>query len=256
LLGPLSNFWKGRSHEVRTEELPSLSSRLARLDSLGLERAFERSRGLVPAITERMQRRALTGELIPRAAEPLEGEARHSAVLALLYPWNGKPTLALTHRADHLGRHSGQVSLPGGRIDPSDESLWHTAVREMHEELGVLVDSTTPIAELERIYVPVSNFFVTAFVAWVQDRPDFVPNPDEVAALIEVSLEELFHEETFVVAEREYQGERVVEGFFNIKGPRIWGATALLLDQMRERLARGLERESGSISAVRHRHRS
>lgn len=221
----------------------SRGARFSRLDPERLQAALERSHGLVPAVTHRMQRRALTGEILQRASGPPAGEARHSAVLALLYPHAGSLTLALTHRANHLVQHSGQVSLPGGGREPTDESLWHTAVRETHEELGVRIDASTPAAELERIYVLPSNYYVTGFVAWSPVRPAFAPSPAEVAALIEASLDELRQPQAFIVAERDYQDQRVLEGYFQLRGHRIWGATALLLDQLLERLERGLADE-------------
>ncbi|MFN0073675.1 MAG: NUDIX hydrolase, partial [Chloroflexota bacterium] len=195
----------------------------------------------VPVVTERMLRRSLTGEPQPRPAEPPNGVvARQGAVMAFLYPNGNDIVVALTVRTAHLGSHAGQISLPGGRIDPDDATAWHAAVRETWEEIGVDLSGTEAWATLDQIYVAASNFFVTGFVAFQPRRPVFRLSPHEVAILLEVPVAELMCGESFWVGERDYQGQRVLEGYFEYQGQRIWGATAVLLDQLLERIHTGL----------------
>jgi 8-oxo-dGTP pyrophosphatase MutT (NUDIX family) len=204
--------------------------------------ALEVSEDLVPAVSARMIRRTLTGEIVPRLSGPPEGvTARHGAVMALLYPRNNEITLALTERTAHLGNHAGQISMPGGRIEAGDASPWDAAVRETNEEIGVDLTGHAPWATLSQIYVAASRYYVTAFVAYSAKRPDFRLSPNEVASLLEVPLTALMRESAFRIGERDNQGETVIEGFFQFESHKIWGATAVLLDQLLSRITVGQE---------------
>jgi hypothetical protein len=106
-----------------------------------------------------------------------------------------------------------------------------------------------PWAALDRIYVAASNFFVTGYVTFCPERPSFRVSPGEVAKLIEAPLQALQRTEAFAVGERDALGEIVLEGYFSYQGHRIWGATAVLLEQLLERLRVGflvLDEEGGS----------
>ncbi len=211
-----------------------------RLTDSVIRAALEASDGLVPAVSPRMIRRTLTGEIVPRLSGPPEGlTARHGAVMALLYPRNNDITLALTERTAHLGNHGGQISLPGGRIEADDASPWDAAVRETNEEIGVNLTGNAPWAALRPIYVAASRYYVTAFVAYSPEYPEFRLNPNEVASLVEVPLSALMQESAFRTGERDNQGETVLEGFFQFESHKIWGATAVLLDQLLSRITVG-----------------
>jgi 8-oxo-dGTP pyrophosphatase MutT (NUDIX family) len=204
--------------------------------------ALEASAGHVPAVTERMLRRTLAGVPVPRPARPPEGvTARQGAVMALLYPLDDEIVIVLTERTAHLGNHGGQISMPGGRIEPDDLSPWHAAVRETHEEIGIDLSASSSWGALNQIYVAASRFYVTAFVAYVHRRPPFSVNPDEVASLLEVPLRALMASGSFCTGERDYEGQTIVEGFFQYKTYKIWGATAVLLDQLLTRIEVGLK---------------
>lgn len=212
------------------------------LTAATIQAALEVSAGRVPAVTERMLRHTSTGEPVPRLSRPPQGvTARHGAVMALLYPHDDEIVVVLTERTAHLGNHAGQISMPGGRIEPDDLSPWHAAVRETHEEIGVDLSSSSPWGMLDRIYVAASRFYVTAFVAYSPERPEFSLNPEEVARLVEVPLSALMADGTFRRGERDYEGQTILEGFFQYETYKIWGATAVLLDQLVERITVGLE---------------
>jgi 8-oxo-dGTP pyrophosphatase MutT (NUDIX family) len=209
--------------------------------------ALEVSAGRVPAVTERMLRYTLDGKPVPRLSSPPPGvTARPGAVMALMYPRDDGLALALTERTAHLGNHAGQISLPGGRIEPTDISPWHAAVRETYEEIGVDLSGSLPWARLERIYVAASRFYVIAFVSYAPERPAFTLDPHEVASLVEVPLAVLMEEGTFRRGERDYEGHTILEGFFQFQSYKIWGATAVLLDQLVARINLGLELSAGS----------
>jgi 8-oxo-dGTP pyrophosphatase MutT (NUDIX family) len=189
-----------------------------------------------------MTRHTLTGEILPRLSAPPDGvTARDGAVMALLYPRDAEIALALTERTAHLGHHAGQICLPGGRIEPDDASPWHAAVRETCEEIGVDLSERTPWATLNRIYVAASRFYVTAFVAYAPEPPAFALNPNEVAGLVEAPLSALMHESAFRTGERDNLGETILEGYFQYESHKIWGATAVLLDQLLARITVGQE---------------
>jgi 8-oxo-dGTP pyrophosphatase MutT (NUDIX family) len=212
----------------------------SRLTDSVIRAALEVSEDLVPAVSARMIRRTLTGEIVPRLSGPPEGvRARYGAVMALLYPRNNEITLALTERTAHLGNHGGQISLPGGRIESHDASPWDAAVRETNEEIGVNLTVHAPWATLRQIYVAASRYYVTAFVTYSPEHPEFRLNPNEVASLVEVPLSALMQESAFRTGERDNQGETVLEGFFQFESHKIWGATAVLLDQLLSRITVG-----------------
>jgi 8-oxo-dGTP pyrophosphatase MutT (NUDIX family) len=215
------------------------------LSASTIKLALEASAGRVPAVTERMMRHTLDGKPVPRLSSPPDGvTARYGAVMALMYPRDDGITLALTERTAHLGNHAGQISMPGGRIEPTDVSPWHAAVRETHEEIGVDLSATAPWARLEQIYVAASRFYVAAFVAYAPARPEFNLDPNEVAGLVEVPLSSLMRDTTFQRGERDYEGQTILEGFFQFERYKIWGATAVLLDQLLARINAGLELRS------------
>ncbi len=152
---------------------------------------------------------------------------RHAAVLLLLYEHEGALHTVFTRRPMHLGTHRGQISLPGGRYEPSDASLAHTALRETAEELGVPPEDVTIVAELEPEYVAVSGFLVTPYIGRAARRPEFRPDPREVEAVIEVPLAALVDPANYREEER---GQYLRLSPIYQHGPHeIWGATARML---------------------------
>ena len=117
--------------------------------------------------------------------------AKYAAVLIYCYPKNGIMHMSLIKRTTYKGPHSGQISLPGGKPEAVDKSLWHTALRECKEELGVSLLGSKPLLNLSPIYIPPSNFLVSPFIVVDPSSPVFAPDPREVAQHIEIPLSEL-----------------------------------------------------------------
>jgi 8-oxo-dGTP pyrophosphatase MutT (NUDIX family) len=157
-------------------------------------------------------------------------EARPAAVLLLLYPHEDRWHLPLTLRPTHLGAHAGQVSLPGGAVEPG-ETTAAAALREFHEELG---DDGQPIdllGALSPLYVEASNYVVAPWVAVAPSRPRFVANPEEVEEVLEVPLAHLLGPAHFGSHVRQHQDRDYDAPHFLCQSHRIWGATCMILGE-------------------------
>ena len=169
--------------------------------------------------------------------EHLPGKARVGGVLVLLYCSNDEMMVVLTHRRDDLSSHPGQISFPGGRQEPS-EPIQHTALRETFEEIGVDSTYIEVIGQLAPLYILPSDFEVFAFVAWYQNggKPAFKPNPAEVAEIIEVPLSHLLDPSTRQEGLWQFRGHEMTFPFFAVDNHRVWGATAMMLNELVGRL--------------------
>ena len=162
---------------------------------------------------------------------------RKAAVLALFYPNDkGQTTFLLTQRASYKGTHSAQISFPGGKLAPIDSNLKETALRETLEEVGVLSDTVSIIRELTDVYIPPSNFLATPFMGYTAKKPLFNTNY-EVADTIEVLLADLLNESSLstVNLNTSYMANADVP-CFKLNGYIVWGATAMMLSEIKELL--------------------
>jgi 8-oxo-dGTP pyrophosphatase MutT (NUDIX family) len=158
-------------------------------------------------------------------------DARAAAVLLLLYPHEGEWHLPLTLRPSHLAAHAGQVSLPGGAVEPG-ETTAQAAIREFHEELGDADGPLDLLGTLSPLYVQASNYLVAPWVAVASARPQFTINPAEVEELLEMPLPHLFSPAHFGSHSREYRGQVYSAPHFAFQSHRIWGATCMILGEL------------------------
>jgi len=179
---------------------------------------------------------------IPRRQWPAgfnPARIRHAAGLLLVFPKTineeparqkdpGEAHIVLTVRADSLGRHSGQVSLPGGVVEPG-ETFEQAALREAHEEIGLPLEPVRVLGALTSLDIPVSGFRLHPIVAVTMSRPTLSPSDAEVAHIFEVAVDQLLDPGHFVTAEREHDGFAVTIPVFHVGGQEIWGATAMVL---------------------------
>jgi len=171
-------------------------------------------------------------------------DCQKAAVLLLLYPHTDdghapELHLPLIKRTLYDGAHSGQIALPGGRQE-GGETLAETALREAVEEIGVTAGQTKIIGCLSPLYTPPSNFCISPYVAIAARRPDFQLERKEVAALFEVPLRQLLNPAVHKEELWQFQnyGQRRVP-FFNIAGHKVWGATAMILNEFLTMLSDG-----------------
>jgi 8-oxo-dGTP pyrophosphatase MutT (NUDIX family) len=158
--------------------------------------------------------------------------ARPAAVLVLLFPdEDGEARLVLTERADRGGHHSGEVSFPGGRAEPEDADLVATALREAAEEIGLdpVAAGVRVLGTLSMQWIPVSNFTVTPVVAVAERRPVLVPQPSEVAAILEAPVAAFLPDGGLVWVEREIRGWDLRYAAYPVEGLGVWGMTARVL---------------------------
>ncbi len=176
-------------------------------------------------------------ELGLRATPP--PDVKIAAVLLLLFTQNRQWHLSLIQRSVNLNdRHSGQISFPGGRYEEQDGTLANAALREAHEELGIIPHRVQMIGPLTQLYVPVSNFVVHPFVGVLHDGqpPDFIPQPGEVASILTPPLSLFLKKENRKMTDMTI-GEGVMlknVPYFEVEGRVLWGATAMMLNEFLE----------------------
>lgn len=162
---------------------------------------------------------------------------RKAAVLALFYPNLEQETcLLLTKRASYKGTHSAQISFPGGKTEKGDLNLQTTALRETFEEVGLQASKVKIIRELTDVYIPPSNFLATPFLGFTNYFPNFRLN-HEVDKIIEITLKELLNDSnaTYVTLSTSYMTNAEVP-CFKINNHVIWGATGMMLSEIKELL--------------------
>lgn len=170
---------------------------------------------------------------IPRPLFPPtpEHRPREGGVLVLLYPAEpgGELHLVLTRRTDTVRSHQGQISFPGGSVDPGDPSTTHTAVREACEEIGVCETELRLLGDLTPLYIPPSDFRIYPHVAYLPRRPVFMPYPGEVAEVLEPPVSHFLDPQNVVVEDWIIRDEAHQIPFFLVCGHKVWGATAMVL---------------------------
>lgn len=166
---------------------------------------------------------------------------KKAAVMMLFYPKNAITHLVLIVRNAYPGVHSSQIAFPGGRTEEYDVNLQETALRETHEEIGVPPHKINVIRPFTEIYIPPSNFMVYPFLGYCNDELTFELQLEEVAGIIELPFSE-FMDETTVVTKmmNTSYSESVEVPCFKVNEHYVWGATAMMLSELKETLKMAL----------------
>jgi len=163
---------------------------------------------------------------------------KKSAVLALLYPNEAQELqMVFMLRKTYKGIHSNQISFPGGKVEDSDNNLLETALRETFEEVGVPANTIKIIAKLTATYIPPSNFLVQPFLGYCTQKPTFVLDAKEVEKLITIPLKFILDDAyvTSKIITTSY-AKNIEVPVYKFKEDVIWGATAMLLSEIKELL--------------------
>ncbi|MFN4146767.1 MAG: NUDIX hydrolase [Runella sp.] len=159
-------------------------------------------------------------------------KTRRSAVLILFYAVGQEICIPLILRPKYDGVHAGQMAFPGGRYEKKDENLIRTALREAQEEIGIKAADVKVLGVLSELFIPPSNFFVLPVIGYLSYHPDFYPDPREVEAVVEVGLSELEQEGIVGKTELEVRGVTVEATYYDIRGHKVWGATAMMISEL------------------------
>ncbi|WP_076549184.1 NUDIX hydrolase [Maribacter ulvicola] len=164
--------------------------------------------------------------------------ARKAAVMALFYPTASQNTnLLLILRKTYKGVHSNQVGFPGGKAEKSDDGLLTTALRETYEEVGVQPKDVTLVKEISEIFIPPSNFIVQPYIGLYKNPKPFIKQESEVELILEVPLLD-FLDESKIVSKKMTTSYAVATEVpaFKLNGYIVWGATAMMLNEIKELL--------------------
>lgn len=165
---------------------------------------------------------------------PELAQRQNAAVLILLYLTNNQLFILFMKRPDYDGVHGGQICFPGGKTESSDKSYKNTALREMSEEIGVKLNEDDIIGELTSLHIPASGYNVHPFVAFLDYKPQWIIDKNEVDTLLEVSIINLLSKD-WVRTENWYLHNReVAVPFYYVEDKKIWGATAMITAELLE----------------------
>jgi len=164
--------------------------------------------------------------------------AKQAGVMALFYPRKNQQThILLILRKTYQGVHSNQIGFPGGKAEINDDSLLSTALRETEEEVGVPIAQIEVVKALSKVYIPPSNFEVSPFLGYCVTLPKFKIQEDEVEALVQVTLTDFMDDKNlFTQLLNTSYAENVEVPAYRLNGHTVWGATAMMLSEIRHLL--------------------
>ncbi len=166
---------------------------------------------------------------------------KKAAVMMLFYPKDTITHLVLIVRNAYPGVHSSQIAFPGGRAEEFDINLQETALRETHEEIGIHPNKINVVRPFTKIYIPPSNFMVYPFLGYSEHELAFELQQEEVAGIIELPLSEFMDEAIVVTKSMDTSYSEAIEvPCFKVNEHYIWGATAMMLSELKETLKTAL----------------
>lgn len=167
-----------------------------------------------------------------------ERNPQEAGVMAVFYPDLEQATrMVLILRKTYKGVHSNQIGFPGGRVEPEDNDLADTALRETEEEVGIPRENIEIVREMSRLYIPPSNFWVQPYVGLLSETPELRPQESEVEKILEVSLKD-FLDDSNIITEKlsTSYATNIDVPAYRLNGHIVWGATGMMLSEIRELL--------------------
>ena len=162
----------------------------------------------------------------------IKNNAIQAAVVAIIYQTESQGSiLYLIERNTYDGHHSGQMALPGGKMDSNDANLHETAVREVFEEIGIQL-SIDQLSPLTPQWIHVSNHWVQPFYTIVHEKPIFTLNKREINCIFEIPISSLTDSSILTFHELVILDQKVISPKYLKNGKEIWGATAIILYQL------------------------
>ena len=161
--------------------------------------------------------------------------AKKSAVLVLIYEKENVPYVLLIERVGQdSDPHSRQISFPGGKFDETDISFENCALRECHEEVGIMPHQVEIIGQMTGLYIPVSNFQVVPVLAFSNEKLQLTPQPTEVNQILETPIELLLHPDTVKRTKMKAGPQQIILDvpYFDVFEKKVWGATAMILSEL------------------------
>lgn len=176
-------------------------------------------------------------KLLARPHQPfsLSNTVEHAipaAILILLYNDHNDIQFILTERTHEVQYHKGQIAFPGGAWEEG-EKLSETALRETHEEIGINPDQVRITARLTPLFVAVTGFMIHPFIGFLRFRSEPKPHPSEVQNVFSVSLKDLLDPENLKEEVRSIRGYSVDVPYYDLRGYKVWGATAMILAEFK-----------------------
>jgi 8-oxo-dGTP pyrophosphatase MutT (NUDIX family) len=163
-----------------------------------------------------------------------------SAVAVHFFEKDNEIHFILIERAEYNGHHSKQIAFPGGKMDFSDNSLEETARRESIEEIAISMNFAELIGQITPVYIPISNFEVYPFLYWHKRAPSFDLSSKEVNDILLVKCSDLLDDENLSEVDIEISNVSKLKRVpcFRLENKIVWGATALILSEIKELLRR------------------
>lgn len=159
---------------------------------------------------------------------------KESAVLIPIHSWPQDPHITFTERRADLRKHAGEISFPGGKSEPQDKDLEETALRESHEEIDLHPSQVEVVGAVPPIGTFATSFRIQPIVGLVADDALMVPNPDEVAAILTFSFDDLL--DSYAMRRLVRRGVAIRTPTFEMDRHLIWGATARILTDFFHRI--------------------
>ena len=166
---------------------------------------------------------------------------KKACVMGLIYPEGNELRMAFIERTfSHPDdKHGGQISFPGGKLEPEDETYLIGALREVEEEIGIPPEQITVLGQLTDLYVFASNFLVYPFLGYMEHAPTFIPQLEEVASIVSFPIEKLLSADIVDTKDLEVRDFVMKDvPYYKLNEHVLWGATAMITSEIVELVER------------------